>query len=81
MFSEKTEKLLPFAGRAGDNLLEQKPTGRIQDDGRICEPPVHVDGAANALELVLHPRRKSDLATSDGLRLTGGRFSNDCIPG
>ena len=81
MFSQQSEKLLPLAGRAGDDFFEQESPGGIQNDGGIGEPPIHVNGAANTLKLILHPGRKSDFTTPDRLRFPGGRFSDHYIPG
>src|SRR5437899_2916578 len=46
----------------------------------IGEPPIHVDGAADALEFILHPGWKTDIAVANGLCFARTRFTDDGIP-
>ena len=47
----------------------------------VGEPPVHVDRAADALKLVLHAGRKSDVAVPDRFGFSGARFADNDVPG
>ncbi|MCY2954003.1 MAG: hypothetical protein NTU53_18835 [Planctomycetota bacterium] len=47
----------------------------------MAEPPVHVDGAAGALEGILEAGNKPDLGPADGLALAAGGFSHEQEPG
>ena len=77
---EQGEELLPLAGLAGLDLLEHEPAGGVEQHGGVREPPVHVDGATNPLELVLHAGRKPDVAVADGFGFTGTRLPDDHVP-
>ena len=78
--AEQLQKLPPLAGRAGLDLLEHQPPGGVQDDGVVREPPVHVDGAAGALELVLEAGREADVAVADGLGLARPGLADEHVP-
>jgi len=77
---QQLEKLAPLAGRAGVDFLEHQPPGRVEHDRVVGEPPVHVDRAADALELVLEPGRESHVAVPDGLGLAAARLADEHVP-
>ena len=78
---EELEELVPFVGGAGDDFLEHEASGGIEDDGLVGEPPVHVEGSAGALELVLEAGREADVAVADGLGFSGARLADEDVPG
>ena len=77
---EQSEEFLPLAGFARLDILKHQPAGGVKQNGVVGEPPVHVDGAANSLELVLHAGRETDVAVADGLSLARPGLSHDHIP-
>ena len=50
---QRQRNSLPFVGRSRLDFLEKQPSSRVEDDGVIGEPPIHVDGAADTLEFIL----------------------------
>ena len=78
---EELEEFLPFVGGAGDDFLEHEAAGGIEDDGVVGEPPVHVEGAAGALELVLEAGGEADVAVADGLGFAGAGLADEDVPG
>ena len=79
-FFQQGEELAPLAGLAGADFLEHELARRVENDRVVREPPVHVDGAAHALQSVLHSGRETDVAPADGLGLARAGRSADDIP-
>ena len=80
MFAQKREKFLPLAGRTRGDLFEEQATGGIEDDGIIREPPIHVDGAAHALKVILHSGGKAHVAMPDRFGFSRGGLADDHVP-
>ena len=78
---EEFEELGPFVGLAGSDLLEHEPARGVEQNGAVGEPPVHVDGAADALHFVLQAGWEADVAMADGLGLARAGFADDHVPG
>src|SRR4029077_9087447 len=57
---EETEKLAPLRGFAGAGIVEEHGAGGVENDAAVGEPPIHVDGAAGALEFILETGREID---------------------
>src|SRR5258705_2372340 len=81
VFLKEIQKLLPLTLLAGFDLLEHEAAGGIEQHGVIGEPPIHVNGAADALKLVLHPGRETDIAVTNRFGLARAGFANDHVPG
>src|SRR5947208_5755468 len=54
IFLQESEEFSPFACLTRFDLLKHKTPSGVEQDGVVREPPIHVDGAADALKFVLH---------------------------
>ena len=79
--AEEAEELLPLACGACLDLLEHEAAGGVENNGVVGEPPVHVDGAAGALEGVLEAGWEAYVAVADGLGLAGAWLADEDVPG
>ena len=71
---EKAQEFGPFRAGAGLGLGEEVLAGGVENDRVIREPPVHVDRAAGALEIVLQARRKWNARVPNRFGLAGARI-------
>ncbi len=77
---KELEELVPFVGGAGGDFFEHETAGGIENDGLVGEPPVHVEGAARTLELVLKAGGEADVAMADSFGFSGAGLADEDVP-
>lgn len=66
--------------RGGGRGVDGEPASRVEDDGLLGEPPVHVRRAAGALLFFGQTGRKLDAATADRFGFARARLADEQIP-
>ncbi len=67
-------------GLARPGLVENHGARSVQDNPAVGEPPIHVDGAARTLQLILEPGREIDARVTNRFGFSGAGLTDDDIP-
>ena len=77
---DEGQEFLPFAGGPCLDVFEHQAARGIENDGIVGEPPVHVDGAAGALEIIVQAGRESDVRVANRLGFARAGLAHEHVP-